>query len=432
MKFRKNKGGGFNPINDSEFLSELYKNDYPDSYNDFITNSTTSTDISTIESDNSNDDLAFDDFKKEFNDIRNKYQKERIEKERIYKTKKNREDFEKHVSPIKSLSQPKRFLKMIKDIPTNSKDIIKNEAKDFVSDVSDKAFLKVYNQDLKLKSMVEQDAIKETYQQKINDLNEKMKKEMEDEKILEDEKTKIENQKNEEEESLNNFSSYSKDISQDTIDIEEITEKIKKIKFTSDSSTDSSTESDFAFGPQFKKEIKSPYDNKYSYLIKETEFYKGSEELRLIAYNWIFYNNYINFENYNELFGDINKNKLNNAIDIIIERTYDKMNNIPYRSNYKKYDLCVFILVLLKIKYFKVIDMSDQLKKRGYGGKKIINCCNHTKKHKKCIRKNDKKIFKLPRKFTKKQCKNPRGFTMKASCSPYKNCGNKKKKSKKN
>ena len=28
----------------------------------------------------------------------------------------------------------------------------------------------------------------------------------------------------------------------------------------------------------------------------------------------------------------------------------------------------------------------------------------------------------------KNQCKNPKGFTMKASCAPYKNCGNKKKK----
>ena len=100
----------------------------------------------------------------------------------------------------------------------------------------------------------------------------------------------------------------------------------------------------------------------------------------------------------------------------------------------KKKPLCAFILVLLKIKKFDVIDMKDHLSNRGFGGKKITNCCNHTKKHKLCIRKNDKKIFKLPRRFTKKQCKNPKGFTMKASCAPYKNCGNKKKskKSKKN
>ncbi len=51
------------------------------------------------------------------------------------------------------------------------------------------------------------------------------------------------------------------------------------------------------------------------------------------------------------------------------------------------------------------------------------NCCNVSKKNKKCIRR-DGKIFSLPRKFTKKRCtsKKIKGFTMKSSCSPYKYC----------
>lgn len=62
----------------------------------------------------------------------------------------------------------------------------------------------------------------------------------------------------------------------------------------------------------------------------------------------------------------------------------------------------------------------------------VVNCCNHTPKHKKCIRK-DKKTFKLPRKFDKKQCltQKIRGFTMRSSCAPYKYCkqkGGRKKK----
>ena len=50
-------------------------------------------------------------------------------------------------------------------------------------------------------------------------------------------------------------------------------------------------------------------------------------------------------------------------------------------------------------------------------------CCNHSKKSKKCIRK-DKRVFKLPRKYTKKQClKNKKkGFSFKTSCEPYKYC----------
>jgi len=61
----------------------------------------------------------------------------------------------------------------------------------------------------------------------------------------------------------------------------------------------------------------------------------------------------------------------------------------------------------------------------------MIDCCKSYKnpKIKKCVRKNDKKVFKLPRKFSYKQCKSKiKGFTMRASCAPYKNC----KKSKKN
>lgn len=56
----------------------------------------------------------------------------------------------------------------------------------------------------------------------------------------------------------------------------------------------------------------------------------------------------------------------------------------------------------------------------------MVSCCNASKKHTKCTRKTDKKIFKLPRKFSKKQCKNPRGFTMKSSCAPYDGCKNMK------
>ena len=52
----------------------------------------------------------------------------------------------------------------------------------------------------------------------------------------------------------------------------------------------------------------------------------------------------------------------------------------------------------------------------------MTNCCSHTNKTKKCIRKSDKKTFSLPRRFSKKQCKKPRGFTMRSSCAPYKDC----------
>jgi hypothetical protein len=51
----------------------------------------------------------------------------------------------------------------------------------------------------------------------------------------------------------------------------------------------------------------------------------------------------------------------------------------------------------------------------------MVNCCNHNKNDKLCIRKKDKKEFKLPRKFSKNGCKKAKGFTMKVSCAPYKN-----------
>lgn len=59
------------------------------------------------------------------------------------------------------------------------------------------------------------------------------------------------------------------------------------------------------------------------------------------------------------------------------------------------------------------------------------NCCRSNNKDKICMRKSDKKTFKLPRRFSKKKCKNPKGFTMRSSCAPYKDCFNKKNKTKK-
>ena len=56
------------------------------------------------------------------------------------------------------------------------------------------------------------------------------------------------------------------------------------------------------------------------------------------------------------------------------------------------------------------------------------NCCNHSKKDKKCIRKSDKKTFQLPRRFSRKKCRKPKGFTMRSSCAPYKDCFKKSKK----
>ena len=62
------------------------------------------------------------------------------------------------------------------------------------------------------------------------------------------------------------------------------------------------------------------------------------------------------------------------------------------------------------------------------------NCCLSINSDKECIRKKDKKTFKLPRKFSKERCKKGiKGFTMRSSCVPYKNSkkGGSNKKSKK-
>jgi methionine-S-sulfoxide reductase len=56
----------------------------------------------------------------------------------------------------------------------------------------------------------------------------------------------------------------------------------------------------------------------------------------------------------------------------------------------------------------------------------MVNCCNHNKNDKICIRKGDKKSFKLPRKFSRRKCKKAKGFTMRSSCAPYKDCSKKK------
>lgn len=65
----------------------------------------------------------------------------------------------------------------------------------------------------------------------------------------------------------------------------------------------------------------------------------------------------------------------------------------------------------------------------------MIGCCKSNSSSKKCVRKEDNKVFNLPRRFSRKKCltSKPKGFTMKASCAPYKNCkktykGGKKKK----
>jgi len=61
----------------------------------------------------------------------------------------------------------------------------------------------------------------------------------------------------------------------------------------------------------------------------------------------------------------------------------------------------------------------------------MVNCCNHSKYDKICIRSSDKKSFKLPRKFSRQKCKNPKGFTMRSSCAPYKDCKRSSKQSSK-
>jgi len=65
----------------------------------------------------------------------------------------------------------------------------------------------------------------------------------------------------------------------------------------------------------------------------------------------------------------------------------------------------------------------------------MIDCCKTNNSIKKCLRKEDNKVFTFPRRFSRKKClsSKPKGFTMRASCAPYKNCkktykGGKKKK----
>jgi len=65
----------------------------------------------------------------------------------------------------------------------------------------------------------------------------------------------------------------------------------------------------------------------------------------------------------------------------------------------------------------------------------MIDCCKTNNSTKKCLRKEDNKVFTFPRRFSRKKClsSKPKGFTMRASCAPYKNCkktykGGKKKK----
>ena len=58
-----------------------------------------------------------------------------------------------------------------------------------------------------------------------------------------------------------------------------------------------------------------------------------------------------------------------------------------------------------------------------------MDCCKSNNKTKKCVRKEDKKLFYLPRRFSKKQCiRGPvKGYTMRSSCAPYKYCNRTKK-----
>lgn len=54
----------------------------------------------------------------------------------------------------------------------------------------------------------------------------------------------------------------------------------------------------------------------------------------------------------------------------------------------------------------------------------MIYCCKTNNSTKKCVRKEDNKVFTFPRRFSRKKClsSKPKGFTMRASCAPYKNC----------
>ena len=56
----------------------------------------------------------------------------------------------------------------------------------------------------------------------------------------------------------------------------------------------------------------------------------------------------------------------------------------------------------------------------------MIDCCSYSHKNKnnikECVRRKDKKTFKLPRRFNKYQCNKPNGYSMKSSCAPFKYC----------
>ncbi len=455
MKFRNNKSikkkGGTNPLN--YLFGPSKKTNKERSYSKFISyppkkyelyndNSsrvgTSSTDSMTAETNNDDDELAFGtQFGEELYKIRDDHKKKLIKNDYELKKEKNLDQYLKDTTPVNP-TRSQRALKMIQDIvpPRISKEpfkghvfglnpvkeklledaIVKKKAENIVSDVSNIASRKVYNKARGIQFDQEQKALKEKYNQNMSNLEEEIK--LRDEKLQYEKK--LRDEKLQEEMKLKNYELESNDLESNDLESNDL-------------------ESNDIQDEELEKKITDIYDRenqklrKFFYLINPNDFFKGANELRLISENghWIIYNRKIEIteEEYSELSKDYGQ-LLNNKIDRIIEKKYDEIAEISsqYSNEEKKKSLCVFILVLLKIKYFRVYDMSDQLTKRGYGGKKITNCCNHTKKHKLCMRKNDKKLFKLPRRFTKKQCKNPRGFTMKASCAPYKNCGGGKKK----
>ena len=62
-----------------------------------------------------------------------------------------------------------------------------------------------------------------------------------------------------------------------------------------------------------------------------------------------------------------------------------------------------------------------------------MDCCKITSKNKKCIRKQDGKVFSFPRKYSKEKCLTQpiKGFTMRSSCAPFKYCSKSKVKTSK-
>lgn len=453
MKFRNNKSikkkGGTNPLNylfrpskktNKERSYSKFLSGPPKKYELYNDNSsrvgTSSTDSMTAETNNDDDELAFGtQFGEELYKIRDDHKKKLIKNDYELKKEKNLDQYLKDTTPVNP-TRSQRALKMIQDIvpPRISKEpfkghvfglnpvkeklledaIVKKKAENIVSDVSNIASRKVYNKARGIQFDQEQKALKEKYNQNMSNLEKEIK--LRDEEL--EKEIKLHDEKLEEEMKLG---------------YEKLQEEMKL--------KNNELESNDKQDKELEKKIKDIYDLKYLnnfkfyFGINPNNLFKGAPDLKIIADNWGNYNKIeITEKEYSELSKNYGKFMLNNIIDRIIEKTYDEIDNMSEYSYEKKKPLCAFILVLLKIKNFDVIDMKDHLSNRGYGGKKITNCCNHTKKHKLCMRKNDKKLFKLPRRFTKKQCKNPRGFTMKASCAPYKNCGNKKKskKSKKN